>query len=84
MIHTGIGARKVSEENSRVFRVAGAQGDSSGLNLKDVVGHDALGHTPFGRVDAFDTFATPNTWPQQEFWNRSYTGSMAAEILASG
>ena len=45
VVHTGKGAREVSEENSRVFRATGSERDRSGLDLENAVRHDALGHT---------------------------------------
>ena len=52
VVHTGMGAREVREENSRIFRVTGSERDRSGLTLENVVRHDALGHTPLRRMDA--------------------------------
>ena len=54
VVHTGKGAREVSENNSRVFRVTRTERDSSGFDFKDVVNHDELGLTPLRLMDALN------------------------------
>ena len=60
VVHTAKSTREVSEKNPRVIGVTSSERDRSGLNLEDVVSHNALGHTSLdGGMHSMEWFRRP-------------------------
>ena len=54
VVDVGVGAGEIGEQDTRVFRIAGAHGDGHCFESEDVVCHDTLGDTLLGGVNAFN------------------------------